>query len=261
MRKARFQLKPIEHIGVPETKQNFNKIIFTEVAPRYDFITKALSFGRDTTWKRILISQLPELTAPVCLDLACGTGDITRLLAIRYPDGKVTGLDLTPAMLERARQLTDTPSIQYCEGTMASLPANPDSIDVVTGGYALRNTPDLNQTIDEIVRVLRIGGTATFLDFSKPPGRLGQQITQFLLKLWGGLWGVVLHGNPDVYGYIADSLRLYPHKLELRKRFLDRGFKLKTGIPFFGGILEIVQFEKGKVESEEATEEPVSSPP
>jgi len=245
MTTARFQLKPMEHLGAPETKQSFNRLLFAEVAPKYDFITKALSFGRDAAWKRALIAGLPPVPAPDCLDLACGTGDITRMLAGRYPDGTTTGLDLTPAMLEIADQQTHDVEVAYIEGSMAGLPFEAESIDVVTGGYAMRNAPDLDQALDEIARVLRPGGTAAFLDFSKPRNRFGQALGHAALKFWGGFWGLVLHGNPDVYGYIADSLRLYPDRTALRERFADRGFALVRGRRYMGGLLEMVQFKKG----------------
>lgn len=241
-----FQLKPVEHLGSPETKQSFNRLLFSEVAPKYDFITKVLSFGRDTAWKRRLMASLPGKPDSMCVDLACGTGDITRMLSNRYPDGRITGLDLTPAMLQLARKQTTNPAISYVEGSMALLPFESGSVDIVTGGYALRNAPDLNQTIDEIARVLRPGGSAAFLDFSKPSNRLGQQLSHIALKFWGGFWGFVLHGNPDVYGYIADSLNLYPDRTGLRDRFAARGFVLQNSRRFFGGLLEIVCFEKAK---------------
>jgi len=241
---TRFHLKPMEYIEVPDTKQSFNRSLFSEVAPKYDFITKALSFGRDAAWKRTLITGLPATGSPVGVDLACGTGDITRLLANRYPDGNITGLDLTPAMLERAQKLTENKKIRFVEGSMQELPFDSESLDIVTGGYALRNAPDLNQTIDEIARVLRPGGAAAFLDFSKPRNAIGQHLTHFALKFWGGLWGLLLHGNPDVYGYIADSLMLYPDRTALRKRFKERGFIPQQSILLLGGMLEISWFEK-----------------
>lgn len=241
---TRFALKPMEHLGSPEEKQSFNRTLFSEVAPKYDFITKALSLGRDAAWKRKLLASLPHKEKPACVDLACGTGDLTRMLAARFPGANVTGLDLTPAMLEIAHQRTADLRITYLEGSMDRLPFAPGSIDIVTGGYALRNAPDLGRTLDEIARVLRPGGCAAFLDFSKPRNAAGQKISHFLLKFWGGLWGLLLHGNPDVYGYIADSLGLYPDRITLRERFAARGFSLRNSRRFYGGLLEIVLFEK-----------------
>ena len=240
----RFSLKPNEHLSTPDEKQAFNRKLFDEVAPKYDFVTQALSFGRDAAWKRCLIQNLPEKTAPRCVDLACGTGDITRLLASRFPAAQVTGLDLTPAMLEIAQKQTSNPRIDFVEGSMAALPFADASVDIVTGSYALRNAPDLDQTLGEIARVLRPGGTAAFLDFSKPRNPAGQAFTHAALKFWGGFWGLVLHGNPDVYGYIADSLRRYPDRPTLRAQLQTHGLAPRSSQRFFGGLLEAIQLEK-----------------
>ena len=70
----RFALKMGRHLDSPETKLIYNEQIFTEIAPRYDFITRALSFWQDSSWKRDLVAALPARQRPYCLDLACGTG-------------------------------------------------------------------------------------------------------------------------------------------------------------------------------------------
>ena len=67
------------------------------------------------------------------------------------------------------------------------------------------------------------------------------------LKSWGGFWGWVLHGNPDVYGYIADSLRRFPDREALHGEFMDRKFKLLKRRRYFGGLLEFLIFEKEEV--------------
>lgn len=242
---ARFNMIPRHHLLEAHGKQALNYSLFTEVAPKYDFVTKALSLGRDGAWKRSLIADLPSRETPACLDLACGTGDITRLLARRYPKGRITGLDLTPAMLDIAAQHSQQDSIRFVEGSMHALPFSDASQDIVTGGYALRNAPDLDQALDEICRVLRVGGVASFLDFSKPQSRLGQLVSHGLLKSWGAFWGLVLHGNANVYGYIADSLWVYPDRTQLQEKFRQRGFILRHRRRFYGGLLESLSFHKG----------------
>ena len=114
----RFQLRPRAYLGTPSSKQSFNLALFSEVAPKYDLITGILSLGRDASWKRRLVADLPEIPAPQCVDLACGTGDLTHLLARRFQDGHVVGIDLTPAMLEIARNRFPEPNATYTEGTM-----------------------------------------------------------------------------------------------------------------------------------------------
>ncbi|MEZ5278197.1 MAG: class I SAM-dependent methyltransferase [Opitutaceae bacterium] len=240
----RFGLRPRDYLGHHAAKQALNLELFSVVAPKYDFVTKALSLGRDGKWKRQLVAFLPDWPAPLCLDLACGTGDITRLLAARYPGGKVVGLDLTPAMIDIARHLTLDRTVDYLEGSMQNLPFENDSVDIVTGGYALRNAPDLERLLDEMHRVLRPGGKLAFLDFSKAPTQPGRVLGHMALKFWGGFWGWLLHGNPNVYGYIADSLRHYPDRRSLRATFDSHGFTLRGQRRYYLGLLENLVFEK-----------------
>ena len=101
---GRFVLKIGDHLENAETKRYYTEKNFCEVAPRYDFVTRVLSFGRDAAWKRTLISLLPSHESPVCVDLACGTGDIAFLLAGKYPRGRIAGADITEPMLDIARR-------------------------------------------------------------------------------------------------------------------------------------------------------------
>ena len=235
---ASFQLRAREHLDSPDRKRHYNALLFREVAPRYDLITRLLSFGRDAAWKRDMIAALPAQSPAQCLDLACGTGDLTRALARRYPSTRVTGLDLTPEMLQRARALTAEPGVDFVQGDMHALPLAEASVDVVTGGYALRNAPDLAVALREISRVLKPGGVCAFLDFSKSPHPVAQRAGHLLLKVWGGFWGLVLHRHADVYGYIADSLRGYPDRTALREQLDHAGLLTEDFRVYMCGLVE-----------------------
>jgi demethylmenaquinone methyltransferase/2-methoxy-6-polyprenyl-1,4-benzoquinol methylase len=230
--------------GAPDRKRAFNEHLFTVVAGEYDFITKALSLGRDAAWKRQLVAGLPALSQPVCVDLACGTGDITRLLARRYPEGSVVGLDLTEPMLALARERTAESNVRYAQADMCATQLPAGTVDIVTGGYALRNAPRLETALAEIQRLLRPGGVATFLDFSKPPAGRAQRLELSVLKAWGGFWGCLLHASPRVYTYIAESLRRHPDRRELHAVIERSGFRIVGSACFFAGIIEIVTFRK-----------------
>lgn len=233
-----FHLRPRDYLGEASRKRHLNERLFTVVAPRYDAINRLLSFNRDPAWKDRLVRALPARTAPLCLDLACGTGDLTARLARKYPQGRVLGLDLTEAMLDIARRRVGLPNVEFRRGDMACTGLPAGSVDFVTGGYALRNAADLDEALAEVHRVLKPGGRADFLDFSKPSGRVGQAVTHGLLKLWGGFWGLLLHRNPDVYGYIADSLDTYPDRRELRLRMEQAGLCVHASRRFFFGVIE-----------------------
>jgi demethylmenaquinone methyltransferase/2-methoxy-6-polyprenyl-1,4-benzoquinol methylase len=224
----------------PAAKRALNERLFTTIAGEYPWMTAALSLGRDAAWKRRLVRSLPDAARPVCLDLACGTGDLTRLLARRFPDGRVLGQDLTAAMLDEAKRRTAEPNVQYEQCDIAATGLGDGSVDIVTGGYALRNAPALDDALAEVARVLRPGGTAAFLDFRRAPGRVGGWAARTVLRLWGGFWGLLLHRNPAVYGYIAASLRTFPTLPDLRERFRAHGLPVTETTPCFFGFTAII---------------------
>jgi len=232
-----------EHLRVPELKRAYNKRLFTRVAGKYGFVTSALSLGRDRAWKRLLIRALPEVARPMCVDLACGTGDITALLADRYPAGEVHGIDLTPAMLDLARRRC-LPDVIFSRQDMCRLSFQDESVHIVTGGYALRNAPSLEDALAEIRRVLKPGGTAAFLDFSKSANKVPQVMGHIILKTWGSFWGLLLHRNPEVYAYIDETLRRFPDRMALHRLFDEMGFEVALSRLLYFGMLELVVLQK-----------------
>jgi demethylmenaquinone methyltransferase/2-methoxy-6-polyprenyl-1,4-benzoquinol methylase len=115
--------------------------------------------------------------------------------------------------------------------------------DVVTGSYALRNAPVLDEALAEIRRLLRPGGWAGFLDFAKSCSRWRQSLQIPLLKVWGGFCGLVVHGGPE-HAYIAESLRQFPDRAALRRHFERHEFRLHHARNCFGGMLEILIFQR-----------------
>lgn len=240
----RFNLMIGDHLKTPETKKYYTKQVFSEIAPRYDFITCTLSFGRDASWKRDLIAELPEKKKAVCLDIACGTGDITFLLAEKYPQGQITGLDITEPMLEIAESRNSYSNVSFINQDMSRPGFSDNTIDIITAGYALRNAPDLAVVISEMHRVLKPGGYAAILDFSKPQSKIIQMIEYYILKIWTGFWGILLHRNHEVYSYIAESLQAYPDRVILKNILENQGFCIKQSGLYFGGITELLLIQK-----------------
>lgn len=240
----RFTLKIGDHLLSAEKKKSYNREVFSEIAPKYDFITRALSFWNDASWKRDLIKALPLLQNPTCVDMACGTGDISFLLAEKYPAGNIIGIDIAPPMLTIAKQRNRSDKISFTQTDMSHTSLDSESVDIITGGYALRNAPDLSALIDEIHRILKPNGVAAFLDFSKSESPAFQKWEYRILKTWGGFWGVLLHGNHEVYSYIAESLKLYPDRLQLQEIFKDKGFSVVKSQTYFMGVTELFLVRK-----------------
>ena len=206
--------------------------------------TRILSFGQDAKWKRYLIEAIPHLNNPVCLDLACGTGDITFHLAKKFPQGRIEGIDITQPMLDIARRRNCYHHVSLVQKEMCPLDYPDRYADLISGGYALRNAPDLKHALVEVHRVLKPCGIAAFLDFSKPENIVLQKYEYWLLKMWGGVWGLLLHGDTRVHGYISASLKAYPNRDRLQNAFRQLGFEILTSKRFFLGITEMVILRK-----------------
>jgi demethylmenaquinone methyltransferase/2-methoxy-6-polyprenyl-1,4-benzoquinol methylase len=248
-RRFRYRFKDFD-LTDPASKREYNEKLFSPVAEVYPKITRILSFGRDSAWKRALVAALPDLRNARILDIACGPGDLSFLLASRYPDAAITGVDLNSDMLSKAEAKRDAlPSaiskrVAFSAGDMNALGFADESFDIVTGGYALRNSPDLNRSLDEIQRLLKPEGTAAFLDFSKSRTPILQAVQVGLLSFWGRLWGRVYHGNPEVYGYIAESLKSFPDQAAFRARLESAGFTVRLYKACMFGMLRITLIEK-----------------
>ena len=224
-----------------ETKGPYVRQLFATIADRYDLITVVLSYGRDRAWKRRLISMAGPLEGRHAADLACGTGDIALLL--NAAGARVAALDITPRMLALARQksCTGAPPPAYVVGDMCDLPFADASFDLVTTGYGLRNVPDLTRAVREIARILRPGGTFLSLDFNRPQNRGTRLVYHAYLTLVGSGLGWILHGNPDTYRYIPESIRHHPGAGVVVKMLENHGFRDAHWYPVLRGLMAIHQ--------------------
>ena len=240
----RFDFDPQTDFADPERKQQVTRDVFARLAPAYDRFTPGLSFWRDRTWKRDLIQGLPPAAQPACLDLACGTGDLCFLLAERFPNGRIIGADITNAMLDLARQRNTSPNVEFINADMTATGLPTASFDIITGGYALRNAPDLDSALAEVSRLLKPGAAAAFLDFSNPPQLMLRKLNLFLLNIWAGAWGLALYGNPKLFTYITASLKAFPDRMELRHRFAAHGLSTIGSRLHMFGMLETIFMQK-----------------
>ena len=227
-------------ISTPEGKQRYVRRLFATIADRYDFITRFLSYGQDRRWKRRLVDRARLTPSDRVLDLACGTGDILFAAASRARSA--VGLDLTHRMLElaSARRGTGPPSgPQFVTGDMLALPFEGARFDVVTIGYGLRNVPDIERAIAEIHRVLADGGRMLSLDFNKPTNVFVRAAYLAYLTVAGSALGLALHGDPDTYRYIPESIRVYPGAAGVARLLERHGFADVEVIPLLGGLMAI----------------------
>jgi len=182
------------------------RAMFHTIAPRYDFFTRAASYGMDRRWKRAGVKHAGLPPRPLVLDLASGTGDFSRLVERQCPGARSVAVDLTERMLRLARQ--DKVDRAVC-ADVARLPFPDGTFDAVFVGYGLRNFPGLDAAVKEMERVTRPGGRLVSLDFFLPSNRLLRRIWLAWLFAQGAFWGLLLHGRSRIYTYIPDSLRSF----------------------------------------------------
>ena len=218
----------------PGAKLAYNRRLFATIAPRYDLITRVLSYGQDARWKRRVVEIVAAEPARDILDLACGTGDV----AIALAEGRrVAGLDLTMPMLEIARRRSRL--VAWLAGDMTRLPFADASFDAVTTSYGLRNVPELEVSLREMARVLRPGGQLVSLDFNKPESAAVRAIYLGYLTAAGGLLGLALHGDSETYRYIPHSIRRYPGARGVADLMRRCGFADVRIEPKLGGLMSI----------------------
>lgn len=179
--------------------------LFTRIAGRYDLLNRVLTFGIDLSWRR---RALALLEAPTCvLDLATGTGDLALGLARRFPHAQVTGLDLTPAMLEIARRRISRADcaarVVLMEGDATRLPFPDASFDAVTCAFGFRNFPDPAAALAEVARVLVPGGTLLVLEFFRLESSFCAWATAGWLRLVAPL---LARGTRADYAYLRTSI-------------------------------------------------------
>jgi len=231
-------------LSSPEAKSRYVRGLFATIADRYDFITVVLSYGLDRRWKRRLVDEARVARGDLVVDLACGTGDIALQAAGR--GAHVIGLDITPRMVQlgrakakRARHEGLWPIPRFLVGDMAAVPLPDTSVDVVTTGYGLRNVPVLEQALDEITRVLKPGGRLVSLDFNRPSTRLVRSAYLTYLTIVGSSLGWILHGDPDTYRYIPESIRRYPGASGVAELLRARGFETVAVRRLLGGLMAL----------------------
>lgn len=210
------------------------RAMFSTVAPRYDFITRAFSYGMDRHWKRCGVERaiLPERA--VVLDLASGTGDFSRLVRRHRPQARAVAVDLTERMLLLARSGGVRETVCADAGR---LPFADGSFDCVFIGYGLRNFPNLRQALSEVRRVTRPGGLLVTLDFFLPANTTLRKLYLGYLYAQGAFWGTLLHGCPRIYTYIPDSLRHFVSIQEFEELLEATGYNhVARRAYIFGGI-------------------------
>jgi demethylmenaquinone methyltransferase/2-methoxy-6-polyprenyl-1,4-benzoquinol methylase len=210
------------------------RAMFSTIAPRYDFVTRILSYGMDRRWKKLGVARATLPTNAMVLDLASGTGDFSKLVQEKLPQARSVAVDITEGMLQLARS-QGVAEAACADATL--LPFADASFDCVFIGYGLRNFPDLKKAVREIERVTRPGGMMVSLDFFLPANRVFRELYLGYLYVQGAAWGLMLHGRPRIYTYIPDSIRSFTTMRDFSSLLQQMGYSSVDQRAFIlGGI-------------------------
>lgn len=219
--------------------------MFDSIAPKYDFLNHFLSLGIDRYWRRVLVRDLAKENPSRVLDVATGTGDLAIAIA-RSGARRVTGVDLSPGMLEKGRskvrkagldidmQIADVEALGFADG----------SFDAVTAAFGVRNFGNPLAGLSQMYRVLGDNGIIYVLEFSKPDSSLLSYLFRIYFHKILPAVGKVVSRDRGAYKYLPMSVDAFPSG-ELFAGLLARaGFNDITMNRLTGGVVTIYKAVK-----------------
>ena len=235
------------HFGYQEVdeldKKKFVGDVFTSVAKNYDVMNDAMSFGMHRLWKKILVELASIGEDDFILDIASGTGDISKLISKEYPNTSIFMSDINYEMLDEGRNRAIDESFNrnchFCQLSGEELPFKDNTFDVITVGFGLRNFTDKEKGLKEMKRCLKKNGKLLVLEFSKPINPVFSKIYDWysfnvLPKL-----GSLLANDSDSYQYLAESIRMHPDQDKLKNMMLTAGLNNCKFFNLLNGIVAI----------------------
>jgi demethylmenaquinone methyltransferase / 2-methoxy-6-polyprenyl-1,4-benzoquinol methylase len=200
--------------------------LFDRIAPRYDVMNDLMSLGLHRLWKRRAAAIAADAAAAVAgpvVDLAGGTGDISRRMSARLPGRLVVNIDASPGMIAvAARRCGSEISLTVAEAER--LPLRDDTVAALALGFGLRNMTDPQLALSEAHRVLKPGGSLVLLEFSKPVlwfAPLYNLYSRYVIPLLGTL----VAGDRRAYRYLVESIRLFPDAESVVRELHKCGFE------------------------------------
>lgn len=207
--------------------------MFDSIAPAYDFMNTAMSFGLHRYWRDRALGALRKLVRkgnPKILDVATGTGDVAFRLLDVFPEGEVTGLDLSDGMLSVARRKLGRMDaeiqkrVAFEQGDSLNLAYADESFDAVTVAYGVRNFENLRRGFSEMYRVLRPGGVLCVIELSRPQARITGAAYDLYARHIIPAVGRMVSGDSRAYSYLPESIAAAPQRDDLTQIMKDVGF-------------------------------------
>ncbi len=212
-----------------EDKAGMVRGVFDSVAENYDVMNDLMSAGLHRLWKRFTIDQAAIKPGNVVLDLAGGTGDLAKEFSRKVgKDGHVILADINAAMLQQGRsRLIDAGiagNVTIAQVDAQALPFDSGTFDCITMAFGLRNVTDKDAALASMFRVLKPGGKAMILEFSKPDDAVKPAYDLYSFKVLPTL-GKLVANDAESYQYLAESIRMHPDQETLKSMMEEAGFE------------------------------------
>ena len=205
------------------------KEIFSTITPRYDFLNHFLSMRRDIAWRRFTIKKMRFFQTKRFLDIACGTGDLSIDAAEKYPEITVNGVDFVREMIQvgqkKVNQKKVAKRIHLVTGDALRLPFRDNSFDVAAMAFGIRNIPDRQNALREMLRVVVPGGQVMILEMTFTRNPFFQVFYNIYLNHILPRLAKRFSSNPGAYHYLADSIMNFPSPDEFTAMMEDSGIE------------------------------------
>lgn len=215
--------------------------VFDSVARRYDLMNDLMSMGMHRLWKRFTVEQSFVRPGDRVLDVAGGTGDLTRLFVQRLGDaGSVVLTDINRSMLGagRDRLIDEGLVVPAAQCDAERLPFPDGTFDCVSVGFGLRNMTHKDRALAEMQRVLRPGGRLLVLEFSRASKLVTPLYDAYSFQVLPRL-GRAVAGDADSYRYLAESIRKHPDQETLKALMERAGFDRVDYFNLSAGIIAL----------------------
>ena len=216
--------------------------MFDNISARYDFLNHFLSLGIDKIWRRKAINQLRSTPVKKLIDIATGTGDFA-IAALKLNPEEVIGLDISAGMLAVGEQKmikNKVDSIIKMQlGDSENIPYDSNYFDALTVGFGVRNFENLELGLAEMLRVLKPGGKAVILEFSKPKRFPIKQIFGFYSRYFIPFFGKRISKDAQAYSYLPESVAAFPEGKDFEDILRKIGYKNIESTLVSGGIATI----------------------
>jgi|LauGreDrversion4_1035100.scaffolds.fasta_scaffold00945_5 demethylmenaquinone methyltransferase/2-methoxy-6-polyprenyl-1,4-benzoquinol methylase len=216
--------------------------MFNNISANYDFLNHFLSLGIDHLWRRRAVKQLQALKPQIILDLATGTGDFA-IACLKLQPKKIIGMDISAGMLEVGKNKMKKRAFEHIIemqlGDSENMPFEVATFDAITVGFGVRNYENLEKGLSEMLRVLKPGGQAVILEFSKPKAFPIKQLFSFYSKVLIPLFGKYISKDERAYTYLPESVAVFPEGPDFIAVLQKVGYQTQQPIRLSGGIASI----------------------